>query len=245
MSNPRRKKGEFGRCVRDVTRRGGADDPRAVCAASFTRAYGEGYLHARNAVATSKRRRMAFFDWLRKNPAADAEEAFEKFTGRAADDELVFETREHEHEYFADIGELREMVIVPSGERKGVKLFGFRGARLAMNESGILRNELPQIYVIGGDQSVDLREFGIDPTRAHEREELGKLVDVTYYQTKDHLGRDGGTADYEHRLSEETAKGKPVSFRILAAPTATYDVINEVISIWGGTYEITPEGIRD
>src|SRR5208337_4646964 len=142
---------------------------------------------------------------------------------------------EHEHEVFAGIGELIELVIVPRGESKGILLHGFAGAQLAMNERGILDGEPAQLYIVGGDQSLDpktLRQFGIDPGK-HEQEVLGSCVDITYFTKKTHLGRDGGIADYNHKFGEESAKRK---MRIEVSPTATYHTLNKIIGLWGGKY---------
>jgi len=216
-------KGSFARCVEKVSRRGGVDDPRAVCAASKMRA-GEDLQAAR-----------------RKNPVQAAAEAFERFHGYPPDGELVFDSTEHEHEYYSGIGRLIELIIVPEGEKKGVQLYGFGPAHLAMNE------EMTQLYIVGGDQELDsktLRQFGINPDLRHEQEILGKCVDITYYTDKTHLGRDGGKADYVHAFGEETA-GKKTHLRILVSPTATYDVTNQIIGLWGGKYTIEEEGIRN
>lgn len=224
--NPRKQSGEMARCVEHVSAKGGVDDPRAVCAASFSRAYGSHYLAARKAAG-------------KRNPVHAAEDAYQKFHGRPATEEMVFESVEHEHEVYADVGELIALVIVPEGEKRGVRLFGFGGSRLTMNENW----EHPQLFVIGGDQSVELSQFGIN--KAHEREILGKVADIEYYTVKDHLGRDGGEADYHHKFGEETARGKKAHFRIQVSPTAAYDTLNQVISLWGGKYSIEEEGIRD
>lgn len=217
-------KGSFARCVEKVSRRGGVDDPNAVCAASKMKA-GEDLQAAR-----------------RKNPVQAAAEAFERFHGYPPDGELIFDSTEHEHEYYSGIGKLIELIIVPEGERKGVQLYGFGPAHLAMNEA------MTQLYIVGGDQALDsktLAQFGIDPTLRHEQEILGKCVDITYYTDKTHLGKDGGKADYVHAFGEETAKGHKTKLRILVSPTATYDVTNQIIGLWGGKYTIEEEGIRN
>jgi hypothetical protein len=218
---PNPGKGSIARCVQDVSARGGVDDPRAVCAAAKRRA-GE-----------------------KLNPADLAAEAFEAFHGYPPESDIVFDSMEHEHEDFAGIGDLVELVIVPRGESKGILLRGFEGAQLAMNERGILQGEAPQLYIVGGDQSLDpktLRMFGIDPMKIHEQEILGTCVDITYFTNKTHLGRDGGVADYVHAFGEESAKRK---MRILVSPTATYHTVNKIIGLWGGKYTIEPEGIRN
>jgi hypothetical protein len=224
-------KGSFARCVQEVSRRGDVDDPRAVCAASKMRA-GEDLQAARRRAG--------------RNPADLAAEAFEAFHGYPPKEELVFESMEHEHTFFAGIGSLEELVIVPEGESKGILLHSFGGAQLAMNERSILDQDAEQqLFVVGGDQALDmktLRQFGIDPAHLHEQEVLGKCVDITYFTRKTHLGRDGGTADYVHAFGEESAKRH---MRILVSPTATYHTVNKIIGLWGGKYTIEPEGIRN
>ena len=224
MRNP--GKGSFARCVEKVSRKG-VDDPAAVCAAAKRKAGEE--LTRRNP----------------RNPADLAAQAFEAFHGFPPKEDIVFESMEHDHEYYAGIGELMDLVIVPRGEAKGILIHGFQGAQLAMNERGILDGEPAQLYIVGGDQSLDpktLRQFGIDPGKLHEQEVLGSCVDITYFTRKTHLGKDGGTADYVHAFGEESAKRK---MRILVSPTATYHTVNKIIGLWGGKYTIEPEGIRN
>jgi len=218
-------KGSFARCVKEVSRKG-VDDPRAVCAAAKMRA-GEDLQAARRRA---------------HNPADLAALAFEKFHGYPPTNFLVVDTPEHYHEYLPDIGELMELVIVPEGERKGIRLHGFAGTRLAMNE--VLADPegyFDQLFLVGGDQSVDVEVFGIESP--HEQELLGKVVDITYYTVKTHLApRDGGEADYNHKFGEESAKRR---LRIAVSPTATYHMLNRNIQLWGGKYSIEEEGIRN
>jgi hypothetical protein len=215
--------GSFARCVEKVGARGGVDDPRAVCAASKLRA-GE-QLNGR-----------------RRNPLEESREAFERTHGYPADQETIVIEDEHYHEYMPAWGELIELVIVPEGETKGVLLKKFSGAQLTFSE----HPDFPQLEIIGGDQSIPvdtLRElFG--KKVLHEKEDLGRCVDVVYYTIKTHLGAEGGDANYAHKFAEETAK-KKVHLRIVESPLATYDLLNKKISLWGGVYENTPEGIRD
>lgn len=224
-------KGSFARCVEKVSRKAGVSDPRAVCAAAKIKA-GEDLAAAR-----------------RRNPADLAAEAFEAFHGYPPEEELVFESMEHEHEFYAGIGELVELVIVPEGESKGIPIYGFDGAQLAMSEqsmkAALFGSPVSQLYIVGGDQGLSnkvLKLFGIDTGALHEQEVLGKCVDITYYTDKTHLGRDGGVADYVHAFGEESAKRK---MRILVSPTATYHTRNKIIGLWGGKYTIEPEGIRN
>ena len=216
-------KGSFARCVEKVSRKG-VDDPAAVCAAA---------------------KRKAGEQLNPRNPAQAAAEAFELFHGYPPKEEIVFDSMEHDHEFYAGIGDLVELVVVPEGQRKGIRLHSFAGAQLAMNEKALLGEPIAQLFIVGGDQSLDagtLRTFGIDPSKLHEQEVLGKCVDITYFTRKTHLGRDGGTADYVHAFGEESAKKQ---LRILVSPTATYHTVNKIIGLWGGKYTIEPEGIRN
>lgn len=257
MKRKNKSRGSFARCVEKVSRRGGVDDPNAVCAASKIRA-GEdlqaarqnsksrpgSYDYGSSSLPKLSKRDVLMHQKLRGNPADLAAEAFEKFHGHPPNEEIVFDSVEHQHEWYGDIGELISLVIVPEGETKGVELQGFDNARLSMNE------KRTQLYIVGGDQSLDkrtLKLFGIDPALRHEQEVLGKCVDITYFTVKTHLGSEGGEADYVHAFAEESAgRGRDrKQLRILLSPTATYDVVNGLIGLWGGKYTLEPEGIRN
>jgi len=214
------KKGSFARCVQKVSRKG-VDDPNAVCAAA---------------------KRKAGEKLNRKNPEGLAARAFEATHGYPPDAMIEVTEQEHYHEYLPAWGELIELVIVPEGEEKGVRLMGFGEAFLTFSE----HKDRPQLFITGGDQELSkdtLRLFGIEVI--HEKEVLGKVVDITYYTIKTHLDpRDGGEANYNHKFAEESA-GNKKHLRILESPTATYDTLNKTIHLWGGKYTNTPEGIRN
>jgi hypothetical protein len=159
----------------------------------------------------------------RRNPAAESAEAYADFHGRPSEETVVVEKKIHYHRHLAAAGELKKLVVVSRrGER--VTLKDFEGAVLCFNE------KRTQLFVEGGDQSVDLAQFGIAPKNAHEIETLGDVTDVEYFTTKDHLGRDGGTAIYHHKFS------KPY-------PELVFDVVNEQLTFAGGKYVVLPEGI--
>jgi hypothetical protein len=212
-------KRSFARCVEKVSRRGGVADPRAVCAASKMKA-GE------------KLNR-------KKNPLDQAVKAYEDTHGHPPDKELVFVEEEHYHGFLPAWGQLISMVIVPNGSKKGIELRGFKGALLCFSEQ---YKKIPQLHIVGGDQSVDTSAFGIETN--HEYETLGKCADIVYATLKTHLGPEGGDADYVHAFAEESA-GKNKRVRIRLSPDVIYDRLNEKLKFSGGVYEITPEGIRD
>ena len=167
----RKNPSKFDRCVKDVTRRGGAADPYAVCTAAGTKGKGK----------------------RRKNPAEQAAQAYKDFHGKESMETVTVKKEVHYHKHLAAAGKLLELEVV---SRQGFKvtLSGFKGALLCFNEART------QLYVEGGDQSVKLAEFGISQSQAHEMEVLGEVVAVDYHTTKDHLGSEGGTAIYRHKF---------------------------------------------
>lgn len=157
------------------------------------------------------------------NPAGLAVEGYNEFHGRDSEETVTVTKQVHYHKHLSSAGELERLDVV---SRQGIKvsLTGFGGALLAFNESKT------QLFIEGGDQSVDLAQFGISPKRAHEYETLGDVTAVEYYTTKDHLGEEGGTAIYRHKFS------KPY-------PELVYQTLNRQLIFSGGKYVILPEGI--
>lgn len=165
----------------------------------------------------------------RRNPVDAAERAYETFHGRRPDETIEVITELREHDTLAGIGKLEWLEIESANGVGVVKLSRFGESYLAMNEG------MTQLYVEGGDQSVDLEEFDIDPDLGHETEILGIATRIAYFTTKDHLGRDGGTAVYVHKFGEDGGEG----------PTVVYDVRNGLLYFAGGSYTIPAEGIEN
>jgi len=154
------------------------------------------------------------------NPAAEAAEASTEFHGRGPDELVPVKQTVHFHKHLAGAGKLEKLTVKSRGFI--VTLKGFKGALLAFNE------QKTQLFIEGGDQSVDLKAFGVKVP--HEVQTLGELVAIEYFTTKDHLGSDGGTATYHHRFH------KPY-------PVLIYHSIDNRLSISGGSYDIKAEGI--
>ena len=164
-------------------------------------------------------------------------EAYKDFHGREPEELLEFETKTHYPGRTAAIGELISLKIrVPAGRvsdgGRVVTVKNFNGAMLTRHPSKV------QLYVEGGDQSLDLDEFGLSNSDAHEVEYLGHLVEVTYYTVKDHLGREGGEANYVHKFGVNEATAEKTE-----CPRVNYRVADEQIEFSGGGYTIPSEGI--
>ena len=176
-----------------------------------------------------------------RNPIPAAKERYASFHGRPSGELIKVVTPLHEHSVLAGIGLLRKLVVIaPNGYRVTINNFGVNAqdapAILAMNE------EATQLYIDGGDQSVNLADFGIGEP-FHEKETLGKVRDVYYFTRKDHLGNDGGTATYHHKfggLREVGGKRKRS-----ALPDLIYDTRNKLLEFSGGGYTIPDEGIAN
>lgn len=158
----------------------------------------------------------------RANPLNLAEERFQAFHGHPSDEVLEIKTDIHHHTALAGLGKLEKLVV--KNERYKVILKKFGGAVLAMNE------QATQLFIDGGDQAVDLSDFGItDPI--HEKEVLGRCERVYYFTRKSHLRpEDGGTAIYNHKFG----KNKPY---------LVYDTVNQLLEFAGGGYTLPDEGI--
>ncbi len=211
---------KFDRCVKDVKKRGGAANAYAVCTAAGTR----------NPPRDPALRGQVAGRKAKRNPSEfnSAVEASEDFHGTDAHELIDVEQEIFEHDTLADLGELVSMDIL-SVNGGTVHLSRFDGARLAQSPKGFPY----QLYIEGGDQEVDLTEFDIEDP--HELEELGRLKSIKYFTDKKHLGKDGGVANYKHKLGEVSGK----------RPIVTYDTMNKTLAIVGGAYTILPEGIDD
>jgi hypothetical protein len=173
----------------------------------------------------------------RANPAQESAERFQEFHGYPSEETIKVTEEVHFHRHLAAAGELEYIVIdTPDGKYRVTVKFDSE-VILAFNEK---RN---QLFAKGGDQSVNLRDFGINPKDAHELETLGKATRIGYFATKKHLGKDGGTATYDHKFRMTNENGRHVTVRIAKYPDVIYRVRDKHLEFSGGSYKILPEGI--
>ena len=96
-------------------------------------------------------------------------------------------------------------------------------AYLTSNESGT------QLFITGGDQSLDLPGLGITgPQAEKELVTIGQVTNIVYHTRKIFSGKEE-EYDYTHKLSEDTHGPLPVLI---------YDRINEHLKLSGGEYKI-------
>lgn len=299
--NPRGSRGKFARCVEEVQASGSAYDPRAVCAASERKAYGQAEL-TRRAIAGKRRAARGnrpishrYFARLGssgqyeivdthtgqvvrgvktksaaiqalasmnakalargeayaiRNPADAAERAYEIFHGEPPSESVTVTEQIHYHKHLFSIGDLESLVIRTVDRTAEIKLKQFKGAYLAANEQAfeeLARNRkvLAQLFIKGGDQSVNLADFGIDPDRSHEVETLGRAIFVGYETNKVHLGDEGGEALYLHKFKTTRGAGDfEVKVYWARYPDVIYRVLDQHLEFSGGSYELIAEGIN-
>src|SRR5579872_2340992 len=91
----------------------------------------------------------------KRNPVAAAARLSEAFHGRPAKSQTEYVEELRDHGVLAELGRLNEIVL-----RRPVRTIKFDAAtRLASSEDG------NQLFIVGGDQSVDLEAFDVDATK--------------------------------------------------------------------------------
>jgi hypothetical protein len=174
-----------------------------------------------------------------RNPLDTSEEAYAGFHGEKPKGAVVVQERSHFHTHVWSIGKLVYLRIQLPPDRREVGLsniveleFDYETAKPAFLTANEKRT---QMFIDGGDQSVDLKTFGIDTRTAHEKELLGYLKNFGYFTDKKHLGSEGGRAIYKHKVGEEGGE----------LPAVVYRVLDKKLEIVGGSYTIPNEGVRN
>jgi len=174
------------------------------------------------------------------NPEAGAASLYEDFHGEPSSETLVIEEMIHEHEHLAGLGELMQLKIrnKEAGFLEACLNFnGFgetREASFGSPEAVILccSEDRLQLYVRGGDQSVDLHALRMDKEpwyRDHMM--LGELCEFTYRTEKGFDNFD--VLDYYHKAGEDSR----------VRPIVLYDTRSQLVSIAGGQYKVKKEGV--
>ena len=160
----------------------------------------------------------------RKNPSPESASLYESFHGAPSEEIISITTPIHEHSHLATLGHLVELQIkTPTGLLYTKTWDGNPSTTpyLASSEDGL------QLFIEGGDQSVDLHKIAMDGKRwLRDSMLLGVITKITYRTEKSFDNFD--TIDYFHRLGEETR----------VRPSLIYDSRSRLMSISGGQYHI-------
>jgi len=165
-----------------------------------------------------------------KDAYEDAEKVYETFHGKESEEEVVVEEAVAMRENLAAIGALEELTLTSPAKVK---------FRIAFEDDQPLlcsSTDCNQLYIIGGDQSIDdetLAQILDGDTEAVQKDKvlLGVLNTLVYRTEKDFDNFE--TIDYEHELGEEGG----------FQPAVIYDRINSQLELVGGSYKIKREGI--
>jgi hypothetical protein len=159
----------------------------------------------------------------RRNP--DAAALSEAWHGRPPRSARDVEEIEETPDELADLGGLEELwVIERDGRHARVIRFG-HDVRLAATPDG------QQLYLVGGDQSLDLDELGV-PQAAQARElvEVGPVWKVVYVTDKAHAGAPT-PAPFVHEFGGKNGE----------VPVLIYNRPNQRMLLAGGVYQIPVE----
>jgi hypothetical protein len=185
---------------------------------AFREGFREGYMTTGRALPEPK-------DWGKRNPESSAADLYESFHGKPSEEVLEIGEEIHYHENLAGLGVLTEIKVDCFSGYSAVLKFD-KDTQLCSNEEGT------QLYIIGGDQSIDLKSLKFSPDEIDkEQVAVGVITEITYNTEKSfHKFK---PTDYYHALGEESGH----------QPILTYDTRNQLLTIAGGAYKIKPEGI--
>jgi hypothetical protein len=158
-----------------------------------------------------------------RNPVDSAGSLSESWHGRPAHTATDYPENIHYHGVLTDLGRLKEIMVMVD-DRRGQTISFDAHTRLASSENG------KQLYVVGGDQSIDLGALGIKGEEAKkDLVYVGPVHHIVYVTAKDHLGKaDKVSGPYVHKLGEDSG----------VMPVVLYDTLNETLSFAGGNYFI-------
>ncbi len=168
----------------------------------------------------------------RKQNPETSSDLYETFHGKPSTKETIYESEEFEREHFAQLGPLVELKVATESGKEVVLTAPTpdesdidRVVQLASSPDG------KQLFLIGGEQTVDVKAFGLTNKDVRDHMVLGTLTELTYQTEK---GFDKfKKIQYFHKLGEETG----------VCPILLYNPQNESLSIAGGQYEVRDVGI--
>lgn len=155
-----------------------------------------------------------------------AAQLWRKFHGADPDTVTTVKETRQEPSTLTALGDLSEFKVrVRPGEIATLRFPG--DAKLTSTPDG------RQLYIVGGDQSINLRKLGISAALAKDHVLIGELLAVTYDAKKEFDGF--RPVLYVHKFGE---RGKE-------RPVLAYDNRSHRLYVVGGAYRVRPEGIID
>jgi len=155
-----------------------------------------------------------------------AEEVYKEFHGKPSDEILEVEEDHIERDALTVLGQLVQLVVQSAANESIYKVNFDADVMLCCSP------DRKQLYVVGGEQSLDLASMGFSESAIQkDKVFVGSVLQVTY-RTRKHFD-DFDVIDYVHDMGEEGG----------TLPVLAYDRLNQNLEFIGGDYEIKPEGI--
>jgi len=177
---------------------------------------------------------------FRRNPEAESVAMYEVFHGKEPESIVEYQTPVHEHTNLWCVGDFSVMnVKTIHGEKWAIGVCPAEGNQypdpsqlpidkrvvLAANEKG------DQLYFIGGDQSLDPKQYGLKAADIKDHTLIG-TIEYIVYQTRKGFDKFELT-DYGHRAGEESG----------VKPMLVYQPRSKTMSVVGGQYRLQRPGI--
>lgn len=175
---------------------------------------------------------------VRRNPIDEAQRLFEEFHGYPSEEVLEYVEEEHRHSVLAGIGTLTSLQITNIHGKYSTELLAPDPEeaepedviQVAVSEDGL------QLYLVGGDQQIDLEtlggKYGIADADVRDKMLLGTVTRLTYRTRKSFELKGKKQIDFWHNLGEDHAEG--------VCPVLEYRPRNPSMEIVGGRYRIAP-----
>ena len=216
----RKRVTKFDRCLKAVKRKGGAVSPGAVCSRLKKNAGKRKHALAKRKRPIVKRNPAKR---TKRNPVESATAAYRDFHGKEPGTDIIIDTPRHFHAVLAGMARLVFFDVKRAYDGGKTTIHFDKNTYLTESE------KRDQMFISGGDQSVNLKDFGI--YAPHEFEVLGQILKVGYFTEKKHLiKKDGGKGVYVHPFKAPR-------------PTLIYDARSKLLMVAGGGYTIPSEGI--
>lgn len=178
-------------------------------------------------VTSSENPRRSRGAGMARNPQESSAALYETFHQKAPERIDEYEEHVHYHGWLAELGEMREIKVdlVYMDPPKQATIEFEPGTKLGCSEDG------RQLYLVGGDQSLDLKALGFNRDWVRDYMLIGVLSELTYRTKK---GFDKfEVIDYYHEVGEDTGD----------LPIVAYDNMNQQLMIVGGKYRVEHDGI--
>jgi hypothetical protein len=162
----------------------------------------------------------------RRNSESSIEEAsqqFERFHGKPPSKILEYTQAMRYPEHYAELGKLIELRCWVDDDNPEFSFTSFGNCLVVCTPDG------SNIYLLGGDQSIDLNAMGLSSDK--DVVEIGPCMYISYRTVKGF--HDFEPTTYWHEFGEEDD----------IYPILCYDRLNQRLFLASGNYRIRPEGI--